>query len=275
MAAESRDAATIKDDGWRQGSALPADLAETLSREGLLRWAHSVDDVLIVISHDCDVTNASLRIEPDVELLRLMRVSTRDGNFDWGKHPRRYQFTDDRGSPPATFEASVHDRVIVSRDRLIGFKPDIATTVDSEARSRLARWIAARYVRAAFPDSFNRRIQPAVGPLRAAFKSKGWILSGIYLLVNDDELPADDDYRVVLVATMLDEHYADREKRIVAQSLVDRIEAIFQECTGVDFLTELRSESEVSLHDMRKLKRWDFDDLSLRQGQVEDLPPNP
>jgi len=66
-----------------------------------------------------------------------------------------------------------------------------------------------------------------------------------------------------------------QKKRTSAQTLLDRVEAIFGTCSGVDVITELRSEAELSLHDMRTLKRWDFDDLSLRRGQVQDLPPNP
>ncbi|MGI6414033.1 MAG: hypothetical protein ACOX1P_00045 [Thermoguttaceae bacterium] len=254
---------------------MPAQLVDALLREGLLPWASAPDDVFIVLSHDCDVTNASLGIEPFVELLRLKTVARRDGNLDWGKNPRRYQFTDSRRSPPVVLEASVHDRASVPRDRLIGHKPDAASTVDDETRLRLARWIAARYVRAAFADSLNRRIEPAVDQLRAVFKSEGQRLTGIYLVVVDDELPDEEDYRVVLVATMLDEHYNDLEKRTSAQTLLDRVEAIFGTCSGVDVITELRSEAELSLHDMRTLKRWDFDDLSLRRGQVQDLPPNP
>lgn len=45
MSAGSRDAITIKEDGWRQGSALPAQLVDALLREGLLPWASAPDDV--------------------------------------------------------------------------------------------------------------------------------------------------------------------------------------------------------------------------------------
>lgn len=275
MSTEPREAASIKDDGWRQGSVLPDELAKILLRDNRLPWDSSPDDILIVISHDCDITNASFVSEPYVELLRLKQVPRRDGNLDWGKNPRRYQFVD-HGGPPVVFETSVHDRARVPRNLLIGYQPNAAMKVDDETRSRLCRWIAARYVRAAFPDAFNDRIAPAVTQLRTAFKSDGENLTGIYLILVDEELPQTEDYQVVLFATMLDEHYRDHARRTAAQGLLDRIEAIFAGCSGVSFgTTELRSESEISLHDMRKLKRWDFDDLSLRQGQVEDLPPNP
>lgn len=275
MPAESRHATAIKEDGWRQGSALPVELADALACDDLLPWALSPNDVVIVLSQDCDVTNPSLSVEPSVELLRLKTVSTRDGNLDWGKNPRRYQFTDSTKSPVVVLEASVHDRAFVPRDRLIGYKPNAAKTLDNETRSRLCRWIAARYVRAAFPDSFNRRTEPVLDQLRALFKSKGQCLSGLYLLLIDDELPDEEDYGAILVATMIEEHYSDPGKKQSAEELLIRVEAIFGECSGLDLTTELRSEAELSVHDLRKLKRWDFDDLSLRRGWVQELPPNP
>lgn len=49
-------------------SVLPVAFVDDLSRDGLLPWARSPDDVVIVLSHDCDVTNASLAVEPSLEL---------------------------------------------------------------------------------------------------------------------------------------------------------------------------------------------------------------
>lgn len=276
MSAGPQDVSIIKKAGWRQGSALSAALAENLSRDRLLRWDSSPSDVLVVLSHDCDITNASLSAEPFVEILRLRPVSKRNGNLVWGKNPRRYQFTDPRASPPVIYEASVHDRAVIPRDRLLGHDPDITKALENETRSRLCRWVAARYTRAAFADAFNHRIESAVEELRPLFKANGHLLSGIYLLVVDDELAEREDYRLAIIATMLEEQYADPDCRASGQELLDRIEAIIGACPGVDLgRTELRSETQLSVDDLRKLKRWDFDDLSLRGGAAGQLPPGP
>ena len=118
------DVSRIKDDGWRQGSALPAALVDHLSRDGLLPWPRSQDDVLIVLSHDCDVTNASLSAEPNC------RTPSFEGRFiqgrqpGLGKEPTSISIHDSRTSPPVRYEVSVHDRAVVPRDRLIGYRPD-------------------------------------------------------------------------------------------------------------------------------------------------------
>jgi len=112
---------------------------------------------------------------------------------------------------------------------------------------------------------FGRHAGPAA---RHAFRPAFTIIENI-------ELSASEAYKVVLAATMQDNHYHDSKKKTAVQSLLTRVEGIFQACVqGVDFVIALRSESDVSLHELRILKRWDFDDLSLRQGLVQDLPPN-
>lgn len=275
MSARSQDVNTIKDAGWRQGSALPSELVDSLTTERQFPWDVSSSDILIVLSHDCDITNASLLAEPNVEILRLRSVQERNGNLDWGKNPRRYQFIDSRTVPPSIFEVSVHDRAVVPRDRLIGHFPDTAKSIDDSTRSRLCLWVAARYTRAAFPDAFNDRIMPAVDELRPQFKSKGHFITGIYLHVIDDELPQEEDYALQLIATMIHEHYVDPTMRASAQDLVNRIEAAIASCSGLSLaVTELRSEAELSIAELRKLKRWDFDDLSLRRSGTQDLPPS-
>src|SRR5690606_26491633 len=61
------DGARIKDLGWRQGSILPRALCQELQSIGDLGVPAEGDAVLVVVSHDCDVTNASLLNEPKVE----------------------------------------------------------------------------------------------------------------------------------------------------------------------------------------------------------------
>ena len=51
------------------------------------------------------------------------------------------------------------------------------------------------------------------------------------------------------------------------------IEAELDNCDGIDVVqSELRSESQVSLAELRLLKRWDFDDLTLRDDDPDAIP---
>ena len=265
----------IKKDGWRQGSVLSPTHVENLLTKKFLPWNIKDDDLLIVLSHNCDVTKDDLDLEPYVELLLLRSSSLedKDGNVHWGKNPRRYQFKDVQSNKPVLFNISVHDRVLVPRDHLIGFLPDQSRALNPENISRLTRWITNRYNRASFPDAFNDRVNKVLSRLRKVLKAKCDLITGIYILGVDDELPPEEDYSIILFNTMLDDVYKDPAKRESAQEITNQLEAIFGECEGISLTEiELRSESEISLHDLHKLKRWDFDDLSLRKGSVSNLP---
>ena len=93
MKQEDSDATQIKRHAWRQGSVLPAALAEILCKNEFLPWELSENELLIVISHDCDVTCSNFNIEPQVELLRatLGPKSQKHGHYFWAKNPRTYQ----------------------------------------------------------------------------------------------------------------------------------------------------------------------------------------
>jgi len=74
----------VKDNGWRQGSFLPSDMALALAAE------HKCEDVThaVVISQDCDVTCGDLEIEPFVEILFLQPIESVDNGMVDGKSSR-------------------------------------------------------------------------------------------------------------------------------------------------------------------------------------------
>lgn len=298
--------------GWRQGSVLPPSLVERL-RDDLqipnaclprttksrwrsfkilrqfwdyfwLRQSRSKElnvktDLWVVVTQDCDLVHPSFEKEPEVELVRLAALSpeSKDGNLHWGDNPRVFQFYDPQsGDDQILFETQIHDRARVHRRYLADSSPDLARTLDPENIKRLCRWISQRYVRAAFPDEFNRRIKQTLDKLEdKKLKKKGDVLSGIYMLLDsDDELTKGEKYGIIVWATMKSGDYEDSEKRRTAQELVDAIEAALSGCDGIEIKdVHLKSEQQVTLDDLRLLKRWDYDSLSLRRESVEELPP--
>jgi hypothetical protein len=256
---------------------IPADLVERLRAENEIPgpdgdWR----EVFIVVSHDCDVVNESLVAEPFVEIAagHCIPNEARDGNVFWGKNPRRYQLIDESGPESRIVGFNIHRIYKVPRSYLCNATPDTSVQLSKENISRVCRWISLRYSRASFPDAFNERTRGVVSSLRKPLKKHGHLLSGVYILVCDDELPESSDYEIIVWATMRSEDYADREQRADAQKLIDQIEVVMTDSDGIDVRAcELRSEEEVSLSDLRLLKRWDFDDLSLRDEPVSELPP--
>jgi hypothetical protein len=275
MERQESNATQIKPKGWRQGSVLPASLAKTLHEKDLLPWQLSEDELLIVISHDCDVTNADFHVEPQVEFIRvaLLPKSHKHGHYFWAKNPRTYQLEDPSTGASVVWQFSIHDRVSVPRQFLLNAAPDQQRSLSLHNLKRLRLWLARRYSRVAFPDAFNERIHAATKQLRSKLKSKGDLLTAIYLLVPDKELTTGESYDIIMYGSMRVEDFDVPEKRKEAQKVLDKVEAALAVCDGIDIKeSALRSEAAISLDEVRKLKRWDFDDLTVRGESIADLP---
>ncbi len=275
MEPDNFDATQIKAKGWRQGSVIPAALADTLCAGEVLPWHLSENEFLVVISQDCDVTSPDFRIESQVELIRasLLPESEKHGNYFWAKNPRRYQLEEPSSGDSTVWQFCIQDRVIVPRNCLLDAEPDGDRVLSPENVKRLCLWVARRYFRVAFADAFNNRIEDAVKKLRRMLKSKGELLTAIYLFVADQEFPDDTPYDIIMYGSMRVEDYALPTRRKEAQEVLDKVEAALASCEGINVNESvLKSEADISIDELRKLKRWDFDDLSVRGERVSDLP---
>ena len=221
MTLVDNDVPRIRNNGWRQGSILPAALTLRLREENLLPEA-AAEDLFLVLSHDCDVTHDSLAAEPYCEIVQARSITQerRDGNRFWGKSPRKYQFTDNSSGIDLCFEVSIHDVAKIPRTCLAEVAPDHVRSLTRENTHGICRWISRRYVRASFPDAFNERTGRVLNSFRRSLKSQGHLLESLYVLVSDDELAPGDDYNVIVWVTMRDELYDSPQNRIEAQKLV-------------------------------------------------------
>jgi len=276
MEPDSFDATQVRLNGWRQGSVIPSAVAETLRANKLLPWELSEHELLVVISQDCDVTSPDFRIEPDVELIkaRLLPKSEKHGHYYWAKNPRIYQFeAADSEDDAIIWQFRIQERVIIPRSFLLDAEPDVDHVLSPEVVKKLCLWVGRRYFRVAFPDAFNDRTDAAVGKLRRTLKSKGELLNAIYLFVTEEELPDGQAYDIIIYGSMRVEDFDLSEKRTEAQKLLNKIETALDTCTDINVKESvLKSEADISLDDLRKLKRWDFDDLTFRGESVLDLP---
>jgi len=145
------DATPLRELGWQQGSILPDELRNTLVKEGHLTPDVHAAQLLVVVSHDCDLLNLSFAKEPFVELLLATERDKDDGMLRYGKHPRRLLVDVHCHGVPKIFELSIHDRVRIERKHLLGHAPDQTRTLATDSVQLIVRWIVKRYFRAAFP----------------------------------------------------------------------------------------------------------------------------
>lgn len=271
---------------WRQGSVFSPQLARDISKHRLLsqprplgRFASLLpwlswrrvplasDDILIVISHSCDLVHHDLDSEPYLQVLLARKAREPDGNLTYGKNVRRLQFDVQINGEEIAYEALAHEVFRLPRTVLSGASPDDSRLLLAKEIDLLKQWVVKRYSRVAFPDEFNGRISKVSNKIRKLLKKQGERIEGVYVLLEtDEELSAKDDYRISIVATMLEGDHDNPEARTEAESTLSQVEAHFGSCEGIEILeTFVKSEAEFSLSDLRVFRRWDLhDDLSLR-----------
>jgi hypothetical protein len=222
-------------------------------------------EIGIVLSHDCDLARGPDK-EPWVEIIIVQPItSPAQGNQTSMKNPRVLDFHGRLDGAAITGRVLAADRIVVPKARLAGHSP--AAFLDTDPAGLLASWIARRYIREAFPNEFDKRWKSAKGAIRDHLRSTGTYLDAIYLRLDERELAPDEEYIVLARGSMLSEDYAEPTKRTLAQQALDGAMALLAQCDGID-VDEwvLLSEADMSLDDVRLLKRWDsLDDISFSE----------
>jgi len=243
---------SIKELGWRQGSILPRTLVDKFLDEypGVL---DPDKEILLIVSHDCDVTNASFDSEPRIELLKatMLDASRRDGALWYGKNPRKIQFEIQVAGEISFAEANAHNRFFALREILLNCAPDPERSCPSQTIRQISNWLSRRYVRAAFPDAFNSRIGSSLKAIRRPLKSAGEYITAVFVAMESwEELAEDEPYRITITMTMKDDDFDDPKKRQAAQGALDRMRNL----TAVMGLKSSKPSSPV-----RGMSRWPID----------------
>ncbi len=246
---------------------------------GILRWrkpvgqpsgpAEVAEGLVVVLSHDCDLPNPE---EESVEFGRALKIGACDGNLTYGKNPRKLHL-ENAGTPSYAVALEMRGRLEVRWDDLESFT--LVAPLDARNVEILQRWLSNRYSRSAFPDAFNLRRSPAKAAVRKALAKGvgGKSLSGVYVAVTEEELDEGQDYGMVIVGAMPVEFFADADLRAAAEAAIADIASHLNRLDGlaVDEFMVL-SEGEITLDDLLRLRRLDFDDLSMRPVPIGRLP---
>lgn len=172
-----------RDTPWRQGHLLTPEAAQAL---GLSHPESPDSTCVVVISHDCDLANDALHIEPDVEVIIGRRVQKGDGNYFWAKAPRTLHVDALHGGGVAVIELVATTKRTIPKQTLAAFTPDTAYALPGKSLSALRTWLGVRYNRAAFPDPFVNRLSEFKVDKRLAkiIEPVGNLLSAVYFDVD-------------------------------------------------------------------------------------------
>lgn len=255
--------ATICNKAWSQGDLLPDAIASKVIVEAeRKKGARGV-----VISHDCDLIHHSLENEPFAEVLVIYPV-TPQGDLTQAKNPRRIHLPYSENDKVIFYEASIHRRLSIDR-RLLSEADPVKGGFDSEARDDLRQWLAKRYVRAAFPSEFDKRIGGVRKKIKKALDTpEGKALSGIYIFLSSDaDLPAGTPYKLIIRGTMRSVVFDDVSLVKKCESLLAKMAGFLDSCDGIEVTDHsVQSEARFSLDDVRLTKRWDADFLSTNDA---------
>ena len=262
---------SIRKKSWQQGDFFPSDVISAPEFSRVNRM--SDDSLYIAMSQSCDMLHGSLENEPVIEILQFYPVKTGGGEFEKGRHPRCYRllvYKKPDGSK-CWYETNVRERYSISRHICARYSPDPDTHITTTEIRSIAHWLASRYTRPALPDAFNKRLGKSVKKIRKILQKHSEqdatkpsdFLSFLFLNVQNEELPEHEIYNVSLLGSMKLEDYVDQKCRGKTFELIRNIEAEMNQCRNINVKASCRCEQQISLHDLRRYRRWfPFDDLS-------------
>lgn len=269
---------------WRQGHVVPAEAVQAL---GLIHPGVPAATCVVVVSHDCDLANDDLAIEPDVEVIVGCHPAKPDGNFRWAKTPRTLHLEITTAGAPVLVELVATSKRAVSKTALAAFTHDAAYSLSGQGLAVLRSWLAVRYNRAAFPDPFVKRMAKfkVDKALAKLVEPHGALVSAIFFDVDGGkELDRSDDSPYELSVVLAYAPGADPEK---AADSVDALETAveklfaekhFDKATGQWKGIALKnclsiSEDDLTVSKAKLLTQWRLEHMTLRADEPQPAPP--
>lgn len=258
--------------GWRQGSIVKIEDCQALEME------IPEGGRLIVISQSCDITHAHIAEEPCVEVITATLIDKQEGNFTHNKNPRKLHLILQTGDGEKCLQLLQLDKNRLQRTVLENLSPDTSVYFENREKNVMARWLAARYQRPAFPNGFNS----AIGGVRRAKKRKerqaakriSPIVSGIFLQVLPfRDLRDGETYKVNMLALVP----ASKKKEVDLES--SDVRQPIQEIAFVMKEANMEVELNIEFEDMvpysyfrDDFKPWSYDEISLANEPPDETP---
>ncbi|MFN7096783.1 MAG: hypothetical protein ACK4PR_04425 [Gammaproteobacteria bacterium] len=267
------DPTKINQNGWRQGACLLI----TSSSELYKKFNLQSEELYVALSQDCDILNSCLQREPVIELIHAQPVMKLNSLYSSGKHPRMLHIPSKFNGKDIFLEFLPHKRILVPRDYLI---THVATSHKIEQTSLrvLTRWITKRYIRAAFPDAFNQRVNTIRKKISSILESEpDLILKVLISLSPDDEISGENSYNIIIKMLVDPESYYNTDIFNKISRIFDNFINEIGKCSGIeiDIKSQIRSTDTFTIREYQDMKEWDFDYLSFlndEENNILDVP---
>jgi hypothetical protein len=255
----------LKDAGWRQGVILAPG-----------PFAHPNASGFLVLNQTCDCLNDDFLKEPYLELLPLMKLTNKpDSRLKDGQNPRQIHFEIEENGVNIWVSASIANIFQFDRAEHASLTFAGGFALSKSSLEDLIFWRAQRYLRPAFPDSFEdafRLLSKNFG--REIAKCEGYIDSLLISILPFEELKDEECYEIQLHFMVTPSVMRQPESMQVLHSLSENIQRLFAGSSKFDSpRCEITSLDEMSLWSARNFldfSRYDY----LSFGKEEDAPEN-
>jgi hypothetical protein len=266
---------------WRQGKLLTDEAVNALNLRNNLP---AEEGCILVISHDCDLA-AEIAKEPTVEAIVGRFIDKPNGNLTHAKNARVLHLPFFTADKTQWVELVATKKLAISKSDLAGFTPRDDMGLDQRRHSILQQWLAARYRRAAFADSFENRLKMngLDEKLSNILKPLGDHVRAIFFDVDDGQevTRTDPMDTYTLRIYILHTTEPDPEKSLtVAEEARQKIETAFRkklfdpdrswrdielcECTTI-------SDEALTYAQSTLFKQWRLEHLSLREDSHQPM----
>lgn len=268
-----------RDTNWRQGHVLPP---EAVAHFNLANGVALDSTCVVVITHDCDLANDNLVVEPAVEIVVGRTVAAPDGNFAWAKAPRTLHYEIQRGGVLGYIELVATSKHQILKSELARFEPDPSFHLSSPFLTILRNWLGSRYNRAAFPDAFVSRMRTtkADAKLAKVMQDFGANISFIYFDLDNGECierVEEDPYHLSIVlvfnpgddpetAADIADEAADTVEKAVRGRLPEGSSIVLESCFAI-------SEEDIPVSKVRVLTQWRLEHMTLKAEDEQLGPP--
>ncbi len=250
---------------WRQGDIVAIHCNSVLIAASIdKKPEYSDNSIVCLISQDCDIVLNTDK-EPYIELLKGEILEKKSEQYSNLKSPRILDIRiDDR-----IVRFSIHDRFRVSKNAFFSVEKHPSFHFNNSGKDILRRWISRRYVRAAFPDAFNLRLQKNDAFQRLLKSDLARAISGVWIDVPDNELPDNSTYNVRIIVGIQDD--LDRE---ILSELEQAFMKAFSTCTDI-IITDIQFSTydDITLRHLLAFRRLDRDSLTLHGDENTALLP--
>jgi len=251
--------------GWRQGDIISPNYNSVLIVASIdKKPVRSENSILCIISQDCDIVLSEDK-EPFIELIKGEILEKESNQYSNLKSPRILDIQ--IGSRTVRF--SIHDRFRVLKGTFNGLERYKDFQIDSTGKDILRRWISRRYVRAAFPDAFNLRLQKNNAFRRLLKSDLVRDVYGIWIDIEDNELPDGNPYQIRVIVGVQDN--IDSE---ILKKLELAFDDAFLKCSDI-IITDIQFSTydDITLRHLLVFRRLDRDSLTLHGDVSTGLLP--